>query len=299
LIEKFEYVLEYAAETNSKIIHGGDLFHTPSVPDFVATRIVRLFKKYESEVYFIIGNHDVTGGNVESYDYSKIGLMAEYKFFHLLAKQPVLFEDSNEIIMLCGYDYSKKMECPEIIDPKRDFKIDKDIPIICVVHSMIVNDLAVVIEGKFKTINWKSINMTANTILTGHYHPGFGIQKDQLGGEFINPGAMARLEASKSEIVREPKFALYINGKWSLKPIPFKKNVFDLRKMEIKSSSEEEKNKFIEALNNLKDEDLAGNNILKILDNIKNMEVSDELKDCLTNEIIEKCRIRIEDLKNG
>ena len=69
--------------------------------------------------------------------------------------------------------------------------------------------------------------------------------------------------------------------------------------MEIKSSSEEEKNKFIEALNNLKDEDLAGNNILKILDNIKNMEVSDELKDCLTNEIIEKCRIRIEDLKNG
>ncbi len=298
LMVKFEWCLEFAAERNAEIIHTGDLFHTPSVPDQVANRIVRLFKKYNSRVHYIIGNHDVTGGNCEAIDYSKVGLLAEYPWFTLLAKEPVIYDDC----ILTGYDFSKAMECPEIIDPVKDFNLkDIKVPLICCVHSMIVDEPHLFVDGKFKTINWGTVNCTADILLTGHFHPGWsGIRENAYGVRFINPGAMTRQEASKTDINRKPQLTLIKIKKKDVDirfvEIPHKKDVFNLEVLSVKSEIEEEKNRFIEALESLKGEDLMGLNVTQML---QSMKVNEVTKEFLDDEIVDMCKKKLEEILNG
>lgn len=301
LFAKFEWCLEYAAEMGAKIIHTGDLFHTPNVPDFVATRVVRLFKKYESEVYFIIGNHDVTGQNVNTYDYSKIGLMAEYKWFHLLAKKPVKFDKC----WLVGYDYCKEMECPNIIDPAKDFNLpDTKLPVIACVHSMITDEPPVIIGGKTRTINWNSINTSATLVISGHYHPGWiGVKTNVFGADFINPGALIRQTASHEDMTREPKMCILTPQenkiKVRFKVVPHKKDVFNLAQLIGKKTALQEKNNFIEALESIRDEDVMGNNVVDIIDGLKSKKLPEDISELLTDKVLDCCKKKILELKNG
>lgn len=298
LMEKFEWCLNFAAERNAEVIHTGDLFHTPSVPDQVANRIVRLFKKYESRVHYIIGNHDVTGGNCEAIDYSKVGLLAEYPWFTLLSKKPVIYDDC----ILTGYDFSKEMECPEVIDPLKDFGlVDVKVPLITCIHSMLVDEPHVCVDGKYKTINWCAVNSTADIVLTGHFHPGWsGVRENPLGVRFINPGAMTRQEASKTDINRKPQLTLLKIKKKDVEisfvEIPHKKDVFNLETLSVKSDVEAEKNRFIEALESLKSEDLMGDSVTQM---ILGMKPTEETKEFLDDEVIKMCKEKLEGILNG
>lgn len=295
LFEKFEWVLKYAAENNADILHGGDLYHTPSVPDFVATRVVKIFKKYGRQVYFIIGNHDVSGGNCITYDYSKIGLMAEYPWFHLIGGKTIEFKECY----LSGFDYSKDMECPENIEVQRI--INK--PSICMIHSMLTDDQPIIVNGKNKTINWCSVRTDCDLILSGHFHPGWkGVRENPFGVRFINPGAMTRQTAAAEDMYRKPKIVIIEvkDGKLDIKfkIIPHRKDVFNLGMVEGKKLKDLEKNRFLEALASLRDEDIMGGNVLNILESFKDNN-SEELKEFVSDKILEMCKDKIKELSNG
>lgn len=291
LFEKFEFVLDYTANKNAKLLHTGDLFHTPSVPDFVATRLVRLFKKYGVEVYFIIGNHDVVGHNCSKYDYSKIGLMSEYPWFHLLAKKPVI----NKKYILCGYDFTSKMECEHFISPIQDFNLPAtdSRPIICCTHQMLTDDTSITDgNGKFKTLNWQAVNTTASILLTGHYHPGFGIKKNVFDTYIVNPGAMIRQEASKIDMERKIMISKISVSEGdfevTLKNVPYKKDVFDLDNLYL-NLQKEDLLRFGEALSQMKDEDMFSSNAINSLETLY-------IKKEISESVFKKCKSKIESM---
>jgi predicted phosphodiesterase len=287
---KMEHVLKFAKENNCILICGGDFWQTPSQPDFVAARVAELFEKYNQTTYFLIGNHDCIGGNIDSYKDNKLGLFQHYSWFKFLATNPIETED----VIIEGYDFSRELECPEHV-PCREIKTNKIRAV--VVHSMITDDSGVVVDGKSKTINWCSIQTAADIILTGHYHPGFEVKQNPLGTYFVNPGAMVRLEASKIEMHRKPKFALIQIEKGisfiKLVEIPHKNNVFDVDLKNKISSSEEEKQKFFEALDSLKDEEIMAGNILSILDKFNVDKLPEDLKGIITEKIIKRCKDKV------
>jgi len=290
-LSKMEFILRFAKSEGCIPICGGDFWHTPSQPDFVAVRVAELFEKYNLTTYFLIGNHDCIGGNIESsYKEGKLGLFKYYSWFKFLATNPIETDD----VIVEGYDFSRELECPEHI-PCEDIKLKKIR--IAIVHSMITDDNAVIVNGKSKTVNWCSIQTAVDIVMTGHYHPGFDIKQNSLGTYFVNPGSMVRLEASKIEMNRVPKFAL-INidsGKIDIRyvDLPYKKDVFNIDSKNKINSSEEEKQKFIDALDSLKDDEIMAGNILSILDNFDINKLPTDLKKIITEKIIKRCKDKV------
>ena len=116
---KLRWILEFAKKNNAKIIHGGDMFHKPSPPDIVGNRVAQLFDEFGIDVYYILGNHDVTGSNSDSFDYGLIGMFRYYKWFHFL--HDGMLEEDNCCVY--GFDFSKETECADNL--VGDIKIDK------------------------------------------------------------------------------------------------------------------------------------------------------------------------------
>jgi predicted phosphodiesterase len=293
---KMEYILKFAKENKCILICGGDFWQTPSQPDFVAARVAELFEKYNLTTYFLIGNHDCIGGNIDSYKDNKLGLFQHYSWFKFLVTNPIETED----VIVEGCDFSRELECPEHI-PCKDIKTKK-IRIV-VVHSMITDDSGVIVDGKSKTINWCSIQTAADIVMTGHYHPGFEVKQNPLGTYFVNPGAMVRLEASKIEINRIPKFAVIeieldriSKIKIDLVEIPHRNNVFDIDLKNKLNSSEEEKQKFFDALDSLKDEEIMSGNILSILEKFNIKKLPEDMRLIITQKIIERCMDKVRQL---
>lgn len=300
-LEKLRWILEFAKKNNAQIIHGGDMFHKPSPPDIVGNRVAQLFDEFGIDVYYILGNHDVTGSNSDSFDYGLIGMFRYYKWFHFLHDKYLETDDCY----VFGFDFSKETECAdyisyeEIIDPNNMINRKR---IIQVVHNMIVDEPSVVINGKYKTICWKEVTSTSDIVLCGHFHPGIGIKENTLDVQFVNPGAMVRLEASDIEVNREPKVALIKiekEIKIELVIIPHRKDVFDVKKVEFEKSKDKENSAFIGALESIRDEDVMSGNIMNILDKLNPSSLSEELREIITEKTINRCKKKIKEITDG
>jgi DNA repair exonuclease SbcCD nuclease subunit len=294
-LNKMESILQLANELDAYLICGGDLFDKPSPPDFVGTRVASLFAKYGVDIYYILGNHDLTGGNVETYDYGVIGMFEHYKWFHFLNKGIVNFKDC----LLMGTDFNKSTECANYIPLNKD--LDDKRVCMAVVHEMITDDPSVVINLKNRTINWQEVSTDFDIVLCGHFHPGIGIKENAMKTLFINPGAMTRLSAN--EVNRKVKVA-YIEIKdkeikTKLLSIPFEKNVFNVNKIEFQKNREEERDRFAGALESIKDEDIMAGNVINILDNLTKEKLPQELQELLTEKIIDKCKKKLVEVVNG
>lgn len=293
-LEKTEFILKTAKERNAEIILGGDMFHVPSPKDIVATRVAQLFNKYKIPVHYIIGNHDCIGRNIEKIDHCKVGIFKSFDWFKMLSRKVL----KTENCYIIGKDFTSEMECPSQIDPINEFDLPDDGRIIIVVvHSMITDQKSIRVGERTKTVNYKEIITSADIILCGHYHPGIGSQSTPMGGYFVNPGSLSRLEASKIEMERIPSFA-YIEIEdrkiktLEIEKIPYKKDVFS-EEVKVQNSKEEEMSKFVNALEELKDEEFMSNNVLSIFDNIESKEVPKELSEVVNSKIVKRCRDKI------
>ncbi|MDJ1630995.1 hypothetical protein QNN00_14240 [Bacillus velezensis] len=68
----------------------------------------------------------------------------------------------------------------------------------------------------------KDVETTADLVLTGHDHTGYGIYERADGKTFVNCGAICRLSASQTEITRKIEVLLIDiqNRKYDLELIP-------------------------------------------------------------------------------
>lgn len=94
ICDKLEYVVDYANQTDSIILIGGDVFDHPSVPDYVKVRVAAIFRKAKNTIYAIAGNHDILYNNEEFNHRTSYNLFVEFGVFKNL-----IIEDFCDVVI--------------------------------------------------------------------------------------------------------------------------------------------------------------------------------------------------------
>ncbi|WP_017727391.1 metallophosphoesterase family protein [Halalkalibacterium ligniniphilum] len=207
LKDKLHEIMELANKHEVDfLLHGGDVFDRPDLSPNVVGQFAQIFRKANRPIYAISGNHDTYGHNPNTITRTMLGLMDSFGILTLIhPDQPLLFEENGLRVQISGQPYHYDIDQR---DPKLDYYPSNqrraDV-LIHLVHSMLV-EKALPDEIPHTIIDhiWGT---SADVILTGHYHGGFGI-KERNGKYICNPGAIARINNHWSEISRQPTIIL-------------------------------------------------------------------------------------------
>ncbi|WP_371374478.1 exonuclease SbcCD subunit D [Sporomusa aerivorans] len=181
------------------ILCPGDIWDRPEVSIGVLVEFMQVFRECPVDFYTCAGNHDIHGYNLDTYDRTSLRLLAELvpKFRVFSESQVMVYPDvaitfgpySGRIDREGhGYDTHWKDE---------QFKIH-------ITHGMLLDHTPPF--DRFTLI--QDVKTTADLVLTGHDHHGFGIYRRSDGKVFCNPGSLTRISASTGEIERPIQVAL-------------------------------------------------------------------------------------------
>ncbi|TXK63680.1 exonuclease SbcD [Bacillus subtilis] len=204
------------------IITAGDTFHTPEVATGVLLEFAELIaENCPVPLYTTAGNHDIYGYNLDTYNRTSLRVLEKIvpqlevindpcvpRFIGGIGDFPevqLTFTPYSAEIDKNGYGYSPAY------DSKAEVKIH-------VAHGMLLDHTPPF--DRFTLI--KDVKTTADLVLTGHDHTGYGIYERADGKTFVNCGAICRLSASQTEITRKIEVLLIDiqNGKFDLELIP-------------------------------------------------------------------------------
>jgi len=201
LLETIHLARDHKADC---IIIPGDVFDGPSTSWGVVADLIQILKSAPCPVLSIHGNHDIYGQNPATRHRTPYGLLSKIGFLWDVEESE--FNGSENVIVTgCGFDTNTDTKTPE---GKAQFSpriwVDGAFQI-HVVHSMLLDkqpgfDMRHTLISQVKT--------SAQVIISGHEHTGFGIVRREDGVLFINPGALCRLSAHVAEIERTIQVAL-------------------------------------------------------------------------------------------
>lgn len=218
--EVFELAVRHKAEA---IVTAGDIFDSPSTTLSTIIDLAALLQLAPCPVLAIPGNHDLWAANPGSKYRTPYGLLAKLRLIRDITEEPFEIDNVSQFdIAITGHGYTVETDTEagmsqfnpihhteiikhddgtlEMIDCT-DWKGTS----IHVVHSMLM-DHSPGFEMRHTLIS--QVKTTANVIISGHEHTGFGIVRREDGVLFINPGALCRLSASQAEIERPIQVAL-------------------------------------------------------------------------------------------
>lgn len=197
------------------IVVPGDIFDRPEVSIAVLLEYAEVLKESKKPIYTTPGNHDIYGYNVATYWRSSLRLLS------MLVPQLTVVTDPKEVqvftdgvrtaVEITFMPYSAKMDIngygygPEagtytegpINNYSQPYRIH-------VAHGMLLDHKPPF--DRYTLI--QDVQTTADMVLTGHDHLGYGIYKRPDGKVFCNLGALPRLSASINEIERSVQVAL-------------------------------------------------------------------------------------------
>lgn len=210
------------------ILCAGDIFHTPEVAIGVLLRAMDDFKASKVPWYTTAGNHDLYGYNLATYQRTSLNLLTMLlPNFHVIndpsiaktfgggpqdAKVQVTFTPFSGRMDIDGYGYS----------PEADVAPYK----IHVAHGMLLDHTPP--WERFTLV--QDVQTTADLVLCGHDHIGFGIFRRSDGKTFVNCGSLTRMSASQGEISRTPQVAII--SIWP-EPGPFFKTVCNVNLIDL------------------------------------------------------------------
>ncbi|XOQ16395.1 MAG: DNA repair exonuclease [Shouchella clausii] len=185
------------------LLHGGDVFDRPDLSPSTVGQFAQIFREAPAPIYTIAGNHDTFGHNPETVSRTMLGLLDAFGIMKLVHPgKPILIEKAGVRVQVSGQPYHYELDQR---DPKLDYypinETEAD-TMIHLVHSMLVEKALP--DGIPHTLIDHIWGTSADVILTGHYHTGFGI-KEQNGKFICNPGAVARINNHWTEVERLPK----------------------------------------------------------------------------------------------
>lgn len=221
LEEKLTEVFTLARHHNAQaIICPGDVFDGPSASWGTVARLTQILRASPCPILAINGNHDIFGGNQASRFRTPYGFLVQTGF--LWDVEDSEFRGEEAVVTGAGFNVNTDTKTPDGIE---QFYPQMQIDGACgihVVHSMLMNrDPG--FEMRHTLIS--QVKTTANVIISGHEHSGFGIvRREHDDVLFINPGALCRLSAHTSEIERTVQVALLTveNGQATAELIPLK-----------------------------------------------------------------------------
>lgn len=275
LFRKLKWVVGFCKKRKvENLIHGGDLLDNPNISDKIAGKIAKILTNSGLNLWYVIGNHDITGKNPKTYVNGKLHLFESYPWFHFIGGRTIEFSNC----VLSGCDYTKEKECDSAYD--MEYRGDKFK--VLVIHDMITGDARDFMVGiKRVMTSYRSIDTDADLILTGHYHPGYGIKKLEVLNKtrvFANPGAFARTANLKGIECHGPALIYFLCKNNKLLKIehvriPCKKNIFKKSKNGKKYTVS----------------DMLGGNFMETLSKFKNaQEIMDDLAKLVTVMLADK-----------
>ena len=212
VINKIDEVAHFAVDNKVDfIVHGGDLFDTPTVSTICLVKFNRILfylKENNINFYVVSGNHDIYGRNPDTLPRTHLGLLESFEAVEMLDRYNTVEErcSNGRAIKIVGTPYIYKMDG----DDKKayllnDYEKDDNEFLINVVHGMLLEKPF--IKEIEHTVVTDILDTKADLTLSGHYHTGFGVIK--LNGKtFLNPGSLTRCSNTTEEYKRMPQYAL-------------------------------------------------------------------------------------------
>lgn len=213
LVEVFGMALQHQAQA---IIIPGDIFDSPNTAWGTAAELAKMLQAAPCPVLTIAGNHDIWAGNPGSKHRTPFGFMAALGIVWDLGESPYQSSTREKSMLdICisghGFDietdtaagagqFTPRVGSQSSLEPE-----DWDGVMIHVVHSMLM-DREPGFDMRHTLIS--QVQTTAQVVVSGHEHTGFGIFRRNDGVLFINPGALCRLTAHVAEIERTVQVAL-------------------------------------------------------------------------------------------
>jgi DNA repair exonuclease SbcCD nuclease subunit len=143
LLEKFRYVIDFANDADALILHGGDFFDKPLIPNSVITAIIAELKRCKYVPIVIPGNHDKLYENQTYFERTALRLLYETGFVRDCSNQmegdvfvsstlPIVDRGHNQIVIYHGHLNSP----PDgiYVVHNEDFKATKDKVALCLGH---------------------------------------------------------------------------------------------------------------------------------------------------------------------
>jgi exonuclease SbcD len=217
---KIQEIFDLAVKHHCKaIIFPGDLLDVHIISEGLKMELSNLFTRQQVEgvadflncspvdIYTTIGNHELTGYNLATYENSSLRVLEALtpRLHVMLPDNPLLL--SCPLTQVTFTPYSGKMDVdgygysPEVPQKEGYFNIQ-------VSHGMALDH-----EPPFPGYSViQKIETTADLILTGHDHTGYGIYHRPDGKVFVNEGSLTRIKAADSEITRQIKVSLITVG---------------------------------------------------------------------------------------
>lgn len=208
LLEVFSLAVKHEANF---IIMPGDVWDRPEVGIAVLLRYADVLKQSPITIYATIGNHDIYGYNLGSYGRSSLRLLEMLvPQLKVIADSGVAVNLSKEAavggkypVYLTATPYSRLMDI-DGYGYSPDIDVGSDAIKVHIAHGMLLDH-----KPPFdRYSDLYKVPTTADLVLTGHDHLGYGIYNRADGVTFCNPGSLLRISASVKEIERQVRVAL-------------------------------------------------------------------------------------------
>lgn len=299
-------VADIARENDaSNVIIPGDVFNSPNVSWSVVAHLGALMQSMErfNRLRFLVinGNHDIFGGFKGGISRTPLGLLSRLGIVYDL-EEPCEFNEEwhgeDVCITGCGFDTNTdsgteagmaQFDPPPHVLPYNGVSIH-------VVHSMLMLK-SPGYDMRHTLID--DVQTTANVIISGHHHIGFGIHRRKDGVLFINPGALCRQSADIKEIERTVQVALLTieNGHAEAELIPLTSarpghEVLDRSQIEAQAERNERMDTFLALLANTGEQ-----RYLETQEIVANMAAQEKLPETVKAEALKRIAAAQEKLR--
>lgn len=208
LTDKLHDVFDIARDVNATaIIQAGDVFDRPEVSNAVLLQLADLLLRSPVPIYATYGQHDVYSYNSTTYERTSLAVLERLVPHLTIIKSPEVpthFEDGEDVVELTFTPHSKKVDVagygysPEVAYTRPGALR------IHVAHGMLLDHVPPF--DHYSLVH--DVPTAADLVLSGDYHPGYGIYRRPDGKVFCNPGALPRMSASTSDLERPIQVAV-------------------------------------------------------------------------------------------
>ncbi|TYS60515.1 exonuclease SbcD [Sutcliffiella horikoshii] len=182
------------------IIQPGDTFDRPEVTTGVLLEFAEVMRQSPVPIYTTAGNHDIYGYNLDTYQRTSLKVLELIvPQFHVINDPsiPVMLSKDGVDVQLTFTPYSSEMD-KDGFGYSPTCKKEENVFSIHTSHGMLLDHEPPF--DRYTTI--KDVKTSANLVLCGHDHSGFGIYERSDGVTFANIGSITRLSASQTELQR-------------------------------------------------------------------------------------------------
>lgn len=192
-LEKFEYVLSWAKENSTVILHSADFFDKRR-SWYLLPEIVTLLKKYEVPILAVFGQHDQYMRSMVTRHATMLGILEQAGLVEILGSAHF---ETHEEIRWCikGAGYQEEIPAP---DEECDYNI-------LVIHAPVAVEPLWPGHNYIDAEKFLAEHTEFDMILCGDIHRSFGII-DKVGRWILNTGPMIRRRAVDYNFQHKPGF---------------------------------------------------------------------------------------------